>query len=460
MEEKQVKSWLGENRSRMLDDLCRFVEIPSVSNDRENVRRALDFILELGASMGFHAEALLDGQAGVIEAGGGDEVLGILAHVDVVDAGDRSVWRTEPFQAVVRDGSVYGRGTLDDKGAIIASLYAMKAAAECGGPFRKKVQLILGTQEEVDWTDMRAYVKKYPLPDYGFTPDGEFPICNIEKGGVDVDLMFPLGEEDAACEQTGRGFRLISLEAGTAQNIVPGSCTAVLEEMETKIRREVRTVGKAVHSCQPEKGENAIFLMARELRKRERDGLAPEDSQLLRLLYMVDEKFGDLYGKALGMESGSEYYNGEFVHRNVFSPTIFRTEGGEARVHINVRFPYGTDPREILEGLRRTAESCGGRLENQSVLPAVYVSRERPFLKACAQAYEEVTGTENEFVLAYGGSYAKAMPNVVSWGPIFPGEEDTCHQENEYISIESLMANAQIFALTIEKIACSEESFR
>ena len=299
MVEKQMKSWLEENRGRMLDDLCRFVEIPSVSADRENVGRALKFILELGTSMGFRAEALLDGQVGLIEAGDGDEVLGILAHVDVVDAGDLSAWRTDPFQPVIRDGSLYGRGTLDDKGAIIASLYAMKAAAEHGGPFRKKVRLILGTQEEVDWTDMRAYVKQYPLPDYGFTPDGEFPICNIEKGGVDADLVFPIGDaegcaekaartsgrtaevasaaagtdrSDPARERPGCRLRLVSVNAGTAQNIVPGSCTAVLEETGTGIRRELRAVGKAVHSCQPEKGENAIFLMARKLRKGECDG--------------------------------------------------------------------------------------------------------------------------------------------------------------------------------------------
>lgn len=79
---------------------------------------------------------------------------------------------------------------------IIATIYAMKAALslseESNEPLRKKVQLILGTQEEVEWTDMAAYVKEYQLPDYGFSLDGEYPICNIEKGCVDYTLEFNL----------------------------------------------------------------------------------------------------------------------------------------------------------------------------------------------------------------------------------------------------------------------------
>jgi len=93
-------------------------------------------------------------------------------------------------------------------------------------------------------------------------------------------------------------------------------------------------------------------------------------------------------------------------------------------------------------------------------LPAVFVSRESPFLQFLADAYEDVTGLQNAYTLAYGGSYAKAMPNVVSWGPLFPGEEDTCHEVNEYISIDSLMCSTAIFAQAIAGIALTVESLK
>ncbi|HQC81868.1 MAG TPA: M20/M25/M40 family metallo-hydrolase, partial [Bacillota bacterium] len=180
MDRQRLMKYLDDNQERMIDDLYDFVRIPSVSDDFVQVRRALDFALELGRKLGFKAEPVLGGQVGVIEEGEGPETLGILSHVDVVPPGDLTIWKTPPFEPTIQNDALYGRGTLDDKGAIIASLYAMKAVKELGIPFKKKVQLILGTQEEVEWTDMQAYVQNFPLPDYGFTPDGEFPICNIE----------------------------------------------------------------------------------------------------------------------------------------------------------------------------------------------------------------------------------------------------------------------------------------
>lgn len=142
--------YIENNKDEMLKDLADFVAIPSISSDKEKVRKALEFALKLGADMGFRVENCLNGQVGVIEIGQGEETLGILSHVDVVPAGDLEEWETDPFEAVIKDGRVYGRGNIDDKGMIISSLYAMKAVSEYGIPLKKKVQLILGTQEEVD----------------------------------------------------------------------------------------------------------------------------------------------------------------------------------------------------------------------------------------------------------------------------------------------------------------------
>ncbi|QHI72219.1 Sapep family Mn(2+)-dependent dipeptidase [Aminipila terrae] len=357
-----------------------------------------------------------------------------------------------PFEAVIKSGNIYGRGALDDKGAIIASLYAMKAVCDLGIPLTKKIQLILGTQEEVEWTDMDAYVKQYPLPDYGFTPDGEFPLCNIEKGCLDITMSFPLGKV------TEEKDVLISISAGTASNIVPGTCTAdiIRCSQSTSSVIDSHTIpGKAVHSCQPEKGENAIFNMADFL-----SGINLNQNKLLDLIYMINDKFRDTYGKELGLYNEDEYYNGEFVHRNVFTPTIFKVENNVATLIVNIRYSYGTDVSHIIDTFKHLAESYGGSLVSYNDLPAVYVSKDRPFLQAFAKAYEEVSGRKNDFVLAYGGSYAKAMPNIVSWGPIFPEDEDTCHEENEYISIKSLMDNTKIFAAAISEIVLSEKSFR
>ena len=312
-------------------------------------------------------------------------------------------------------------------------------------PFRKKVQMVIGTQEEVEWTDMDAYVTKYPLPDYGFTPDGEFPMCNIEKGGVDAVLRFPVS--DYGENETG-GLQVKEIRGGTAANIVPGECEAVLSDGSI-----VKAKGRAVHSSRPEKGENAILMMADKLLSMD---LA--SNSLLERVEMIRRRLSDVYGSGIGIYSKSEYFNGEYIHRNVISPTIVRTGDGYLDLTINIRFSYESSGEEITEAVKRFCEEEGGTVINCVSQPAVYVSRDEPFLAVLAEAYEKETPFKNEFSLAYGGSYAKAMKRIVSWGPILPGMEDTCHEENEHIRIEDLITDFRVYHRAMLEIAKGEET--
>ncbi len=439
-----MTEFIDKHFSDMTDDLAELIAIPSESDDHEKVAECLELALKQAERYGFKAYSAADGKVGIVEMGDGPETLGILTHVDVVPAGDPSQWSSDPYKAEIRDGKIYGRGTLDDKGLVVSSLYAMRAVRELGLPVHKKVQLIIGTQEEVSWTDMDEYVRKYPLPDYGFTPDGSFPICNIEKGYIDNLMEFDVSED------LQEGLYLKELDIGTAVNVVPGEASALLSD-----GREIRVTGKACHSSMPENGLNSIMLLGRELK-----GLGLEDNKLLKLLCAVTDDFSDSYGEKLGLRSETDYYQGEFVHRNVLTPTILKAKDGKAELAVNVRFPYGERSKRIIDRLNSWAEEHGGKTVSVDSQDAVFVPRTSPFLKVFADAYEEVSGLKNEFTLEYGGTYAKAMPNIVSWGPLFPGEEDMCHQANEYIGAESLLISTKIFAEAIAGIVLSEESFK
>lgn len=440
---KQISNYIDLYKNEMISQLSELVAIPSESDNQKELSTAIDFILKLSDHLGLSAQTYCEKQVVVVEIGSGDETLGILSHLDVVPAGDLSLWDTPPYEAVIKDGKIFGRGTLDDKGMIIASLYAMKAVLGLGMPLYKKVQLVLGTQEEVEWTDMDAYVANHKLPNYGFSPDGEYPICNIEKGCIDYTLEFDIAD---SCDE----IHITSIMCGEALNSVPGKATATLSD-----RTKIVALGKPVHSCQPERGDNALFNLYNKLASME-----VAENKLMKLLKEIADKFSTVYGKELGLYSESEYYQGEYVHRNAFSPTIFNAQDGKAMLNINCRFPYGESEDRLLEGIKEFAAQNGGSVMDVYAMPAVFVSKEKPFLKICEKAYENVTGLKNEYTLAYGGSYAKAMPNIVSWGPIFPGEEDTCHEANEYISIDSLLKNTEIFANVIADITLSSESFK
>lgn len=451
---QSIERFIEDNRDLMVDRCKELVAIPSITEDREQVALALDYVLDLGLRMGLKTKSMLNGEIGLVEAGEGEEILGVLAHVDVVDPGDESKWISPPFEPEIREGNLYGRGTLDDKGAVIAVMTAMEALVKLGIPLKKEIQLILGTREETHWTDMEAYVEKFPLPDYGFTPDGSFPICNVEKGGMDLELIIPLEKG----QPEGKKAVLESVEAGKAVNVVPGECQTVLKMPDGTIKN-LETKGRSVHSCQPEKGINALVEMGKQIRSMLESGTL-EPAKSAEFLAMLGDRFESTEGETLGLYSETEYYQGEFVHRNVFSPTLAYTSGREIHVNINVRFPYGSDEEKIRETFRNLAAEFGGRMEEKGYMPAVYVRKDRPFLKAFDQAYERVMGESGGYNLEYGGTYAKAIPDVVSWGPIFPGEDDTCHEENEYIGVDSLVKNAKIFALAMANIALTEESFR
>ena len=451
---QSIERFIEDNRDLMVDRCKELVAIPSITEDREQVALALDYVLDLGLRMGLKTKSMLNGEIGLVEAGEGEEILGVLAHVDVVDPGDESKWISPPFEPEIREGNLYGRGTLDDKGAVIAVMTAMEALVKLGIPLKKEIQLILGTREETHWTDMEAYVEKFPLPDYGFTPDGSFPICNVEKGGMDLELIIPLEKG----QPEGKKAVLESVEAGKAVNVVPGECQTVLKMPDGTIKN-LETKGRSVHSCQPEKGINALVEMGKQIRSMLESGTL-EPAKSAEFLAMLGDRFESTEGETLGLYSETEYYQGEFVHRNVFSPTLAYTSGQEIHVNINIRFPYGSDEEKIRETFRNLAAEFGGRMVEKGYMPAVYVRKDRPFLKAFDQAYERVMGESGGYNLEYGGTYAKAIPDVVSWGPIFPGEEDTCHEENEYIGVDSLVKNAKIFALAMANIALTEESFR
>ena len=101
--------------------------------------------------------------------------------MDVVPAG--SGWKTDPYKPEIIDGKLYARGSSDDKGPTMACYYGLKIIKDLCLPVSKRVRFVVGTDEESGWSDMDYYFKHVglPEPDFGFSPDAEFPIINGEK---------------------------------------------------------------------------------------------------------------------------------------------------------------------------------------------------------------------------------------------------------------------------------------
>ncbi len=235
----------------IINEVKNIVKIPSVHEESknkekpfgENINKALEHFLELGKSLGFRTKNI-DGYCGYVEFGEGEELLGIIGHLDVVPVGDG--WTVDPFNPVVLDGKLYGRGTTDDKGPVIAALYAMKEVMDLC-KVNKRVRLIVGLNEERDWKCIEHYKEKEEMPTLGFSPDADFPCIFAEKGLLSIYASSNLKSNDT---------EIISVDTkNNAINVVPKYCS-----MEIKINKEKEKIKKIVSSIIKISNENSFEI--------------------------------------------------------------------------------------------------------------------------------------------------------------------------------------------------------
>lgn len=141
----------------------------------ESIDLALKKALEISGKLGFKTHRDPDGYYGYAEIGAGEDMIGVLGHVDVVPAGNIQLWEMPPFEAIIKDGKMFGRGTIDDKGSVLAALFATRALLNLGVSFSKRIRFIFETDEESLWRCMQSYCQKEELPTMSFTPDATFP---------------------------------------------------------------------------------------------------------------------------------------------------------------------------------------------------------------------------------------------------------------------------------------------
>ncbi|CDF59123.1 Sapep family Mn(2+)-dependent dipeptidase [Thermobrachium celere] len=454
---------IDKYKDKIIKDTMNLIDIPSISSNKIALNEALHYVINIAKDMGFKAYTVLDDRIGIVEYGDGEETLGILVHVDVVPEGDLNLWRINPFKSVIENGYILGRGAVDDKGPVISSLYAMKIVKDLGILPSKKVVLIIGTQEEVEWTDIRDFINNYPIPSYGFTPDGEFPMTNREKGYADVELVFKNDNSN-----------ILEITSGNSTNSIPDKAVAkvsmdynLLESYLLNYKKNhpnedisieklkdhcvIVAKGLAVHSAYPEKGINAISIICNFIK-----GFI-ENNHLIN--FISDILYNDFYGSKMGLLSNSEFYEGEYVGKNVISPTMLKTEGNKYKLICNLRTSYFTRKQDIYNAFNIIKDKYNFEFRFIDYLDPIYVNKNKKFIKALSDAYEKHSGLRCEYNLAHGTSYAKAIPNFVSFGPIFPNDEDTSHEVNEKISIENLLKCTKIYAQSIANIILSKESF-
>ncbi|WP_055665865.1 Sapep family Mn(2+)-dependent dipeptidase [Desnuesiella massiliensis] len=322
----------------------------------EGVSKALHKALDIAGNLGFITKDI-DGYMGYAQYGEGEDYIGIFGHLDVVEA--KEGWNFGPYEGIVKDDRIYGRGVLDNKGPIFAALYGLYAIKKLNINLRYPVRIIFGTNEESGFKDAMYYLSKEKPPIYGFTPDCKYPVVYGERGRTKIAL---------------------------------------------KVKNEKELANKLFEKV------NYFFLQ------------------------------GNPNGERLGID----YKDSEFgiLEMRNFS---FNIEEDELVFKFDISYPRGITIEKILENIREKLYKEIKMEIIKNYNPVVF-DKESFLVKSLQKAYEEVTNLDGTPVTTTGGTYAKIIPNIVPFGPSFPGQKGIAHNIDEYMDIEDIVLNAKIYA--------------
>ncbi len=439
----------------LIADIQTVARIPSVLDEAsakegqpfgEECRRALDAMLEIGRRDGFAVKDV-DGYAGHIDIGEGDEVIGVLGHLDVVPV-NATGWNVPPFSATLKDGVLYGRGVQDDKGPLLAAYHAAKLIHDMKLPLRRKIRIIFGCDEESGSRCMAHYFTKEPYPKWAFTPDAFFPVCYGEKAPCGIRISGRAKSEE-----------LISFHAGDRPNIVPQQAKAVIKNMDVEeslkaycekygLRYELKNkgdnleitlTGKSAHASMPELGKNAAVYLAGYLNTVISHPVTK----------FVDEYFqDDVHAKKLG------FYHKGAMGELTCNLGIIDYEDEKLEITLDCRCPHEMDFDTVTTSLEKILTPYGWS-EQHFAGKALFVDPQSELITTLHEAYVSLSGDVNAKPMTMGGgTYAKTMPNnCVAFGMEFPNCDNHIHEDNEILKIDDLMLGCAIYAKAIYDLA-------
>lgn len=459
-------------KDEMINDLMDFIRIPGIAGKSEgkeypfgkSTAEALDYVIKIADKMGF-AHKNYENYAAEVTLGEGSKIIGILCHADVVDGG--SGWSSNPFEPVIKDGEIYGRGVIDDKGPLISCLYAMKLIKDNNLlPEGYQIKMIIGTDEEENWESIDYYLKQKPqLPEISIVPDANFPVIFCEKGLMNFRIQ--KGDFNGKLNENSY---ISSLVGGERANVVPTNASCVLKSYKSdySFEREkellshyckiknipidfsegekelvVSVKGKGAHAMTPEKGINAISYLL---------------SALAEIKTSENEKSViDFYNRYIGLD-----YNGNGINCNLYDECSGKTtvnvgmakyEEDAFECTVNLRYPVSYTFDDVSARITKALSEENCKIEWGVCMNPISFNQESEIIKKLMSAYQSVTGDCSSEPISLGGAtYARAIPNAVAFGPVFPNQEELAHEADEHYSISDLQRIVNIYMDALLKL--------
>ncbi len=465
-QDKKIQEWLLKNRDWIIEEWIKLAKIPSITSEPlpgapfgKSCKEALEKSCELFRKKGFTADIYSDKYV-LAKFGKGERTIGFFSHSDVVPVGDDWIF-TEPFEPIIKDNTLIGRGVSDNKSGIMASLCVMMMAKDLGFPIKSTLQTFIGSNEESGMEDIEAFVKEQPMPEISFVPDAEFPCSLGEKG-----IYHYWAKSD------NKFSDIKEISGGEAFNVILDKVTVKIsysEELYKELSEKTKDLkgfnlscendmlillvkGIAKHASMPDGSKNALF-MATEL-LTECKNLAASDKDILNTVKKLT-KSG--FGEGIELLHEDKYFG-----RLTMANGIAKTEDGYLKLSFDTR--YGLiSPEEVEERTKTKLKESGFSVIPVQNMPGFNIPEDGAAPKMFEAIYNEITGKDEKLIYMSGGTYARHLKNAFSIGTeegrpngfTMPDGHGGAHQCDEMIDLDGFFKAVQIlmhFVLKYEEI--------
>lgn len=433
IDNKKIDQAIENTKQDFYQDLAKIIAIKSQKGNAEKnapfgvgPRKVLDVMANLIKKYGF--EAKIVNNAMVYAQWGNDDqnYLGVIDHLDVVPAGDK--WDSDPWILTKRKNRFYARGILDNKGPALSTLWGMKLLKELGYQPKRTIRLVFGSDEESGSADVGMYLEKEKPPVFGWTADCKYPVVYGERGIVNYSVLTPI--RDNSLDQVS------DFKGNMAKDHVP-------DELEININgKNYNIKGKRVPSNAPELGKNAITYLA----KKVVDEHLCSGELLKYFKWLENSLHNKHFGEGLGIDF-SDKDSGKLI----ITPTGIKKESTGIRLELAIRYPVSFSEDQITVGLEKHLLQ-DSQISITRSIPSVMHDKNSKFIKVLSEVYGDLTGLDNTPVTTTGATYARVMPNIIAFGPSFPGQKGIAHKENEWMDEKDLLMNMKIYMVSLMRL--------
>lgn len=462
--DRKIEDWLSAHRDEIAEELMALVRIPSVRGEAikgasfgMECQRALEATEKLFVRYGFDTRMEAERGYTLAYREGAGKTIALMAHADVVPAENDWI-HTAPFEPIIKNGVIIGRGCGDNKAGIMACLCVMRMVEELNLPVQSKLMAFVGANEETGMADIQSFVKHELLPDVALVADGYFPCSLGERSKLGMWV------------QSGTPFTAIrDFCGGVSSTVVLGTADvrlyeneALEQEIREKIERDPRyalnkergglllqAYGKPSHAAtHPTEGINAAVLAAELLIRC--NALPASDKNILQALTLA---LGDVYGSGAGIAHEDSHF-GKLTMAN----GLAEVRDGCLRLNLDLRYGTELDTDKLIRSLDDFWRGNGWSTEVITRREGCIVEDGHPVPAVICDVYRELTGKDTSAFYMAGGTHAHYIKNGISLGFCVEPEQlgidlpqghGGAHQSDEALDINGFLMAIRILTHTV-----------